>query len=101
MTEATILALIAILGTTMAALFKLLDNNTKAVDRMVVAMQHVAKTNTRIADESRDRNGHLAEITIEARNAVISRIDGLTIEKQTVHNQVVEHETVQHKNENS
>lgn len=94
MTEATILALVAILGTVVTALFKLLDNNTKAVDKMVQAMEHVAHTNTRIADESEKRNGHLAEIIIESRDVVSNKIDGIIIEKQTVHNQTVEHETV-------
>lgn len=81
MTEATILALITILGTTVGALFKLLDNNTKAVDKMVEAMEHVATTNTRIADESEKRNGHLAEITVESKNQVLDRIDAIIKEK--------------------
>lgn len=87
MESAAILALIGILGSTMVALFKLLNNNTKAIKSL---------------DEgSRERNGHLGEmvtrqieIAIENKDQIVSQISGLTIDKQTVHNQTVEHEHV-------
>jgi len=97
MNDATIFALVGILGSVITALFKLLNTNTKALDRNTIAMESVAKSNKRIADESKQRNGHLAEITMEARNTVLDRIDGVIINKQTVHNQIVEHETVKKK----
>lgn len=66
----------------------------EAVNNMAVSMEKVATSNERIADESKERNGHLAEITVQSRDQVIEQIRGLTIEQQTVHNQTVEHEKV-------
>jgi hypothetical protein len=87
MDSAIVLALIGILGSTIATLFKLLDNNTKAVNSLV-------ETNDRMARESKERNGHLAEIAVDNKNQIMDRIDGMIINKQTVHHQTVEHEQV-------
>lgn len=101
MNDASTLALIGILGTTVGGLFKLLNDNTKATDKLSGAMSHVAismgevaKSNKRIATESEKRNGHLAEISVENKDQILKAINGLTIDKQTVHHQVVEHEQV-------
>jgi flagellar biosynthesis/type III secretory pathway chaperone len=67
---------------------------SKAIAEMAEAMQQVAVSNERIADESKARNGHLAEISVQNKDQIVTEIRGLTIEKQTVHNQVVEHEQV-------
>lgn len=102
--EATTLALIAILGTVVTGLFKLLSNNTKALDKMSHSMGEVAKSNKRIADESKQRNGHLGElivkqgeIAMQNKDQIVDNIKGLTINKQTVHQQTVEHEIVKNK----
>lgn len=102
--EATTLALIAILGTVVTGLFKLLSNNTKALDKMSHSMGEVAKSNKRIADESKQRNGHLGElivkqgvIAMQNKEQIVDNIKGLTINKQTVHQQTVEHEIVKNK----
>lgn len=60
------------------------------------ASNRVADATEKSANEAKERNGHLAEITVQSRDQVIEQIKGLTIEQQTVHNQTVEHETVQH-----
>jgi hypothetical protein len=57
-------------------------------------MQEVASSNQRIAEESEKRNGHIVELSIENKNQILDRIDGVIINKQTVHNQVVENEHV-------
>lgn len=103
MESAAILALIAILGSTMVALFKLLNQNTKALDKMTTAMTNVAHSNKRIADESKQRNGHLAELITEqgkqsvqiADMAVNKVIEGVqNVKTQNVINQKVEQSTV-------
>lgn len=90
MDSAIVLALISIIAAAMVSLFKLLDNNTKA-------LQSLSETNDRMAKESEKRNGHLAEISIENKEQIINRIDGMVIQKQTVHNQTVKHEHVESK----
>lgn len=53
-------------------------------------MKEVANSNQKIADESEKRNGHIVELSIENKNQVLDRIDGVIINKQTVHRQVIE-----------
>ena len=67
---------------------------SQAISNMAEAMNQVAISNERIADESKARNGHLAEISVENKDQILNAINGLTIEKQTVKRQVVEHEQV-------
>lgn len=89
MTENSIaLALIAIVGGVITSLFKLLNNNTKAIKSL---------------DEgSRERNGHLGEMvakqsafTKESTNQILKAVQG--IPKQNVQEQNVEHQTVKSK----
>lgn len=94
MTEATTLALVAILGTVITALFKLLDNNTKA-------LRSLSDTNDKMARESKQRNGHLGELilkqgemAIHNKEQVIDTVKGLVIDKQTVNHQHVIKENV-------
>ena len=58
------------------------------------AFNRVAEATERSAREAEARNGHLAEISITNKEAIIEAINGITIAKQTVKNQTVEHETV-------
>ena len=67
---------------------------SKAISLMAENMDKVAISNERIADESEKRNGHLAQISMENKEQIITAIKGLTIDKQTVHQQTVQHETV-------
>jgi len=77
---------------------------SKAIAQMALGMEKVATSNERIADESKARNGHLGELivsqtemTMENKDQIITAINGLTINKQTVHKQIVENEQVLNK----
>ena len=68
---------------------------------LVVKNHAFVDGNKRIADgierqarESAERNGHLADISVENKKQILRAISGLTIDKQTVHHQTVEHEKV-------
>jgi hypothetical protein len=65
--------------------------------KVATNMEQVAASNQKIAEESEKRNGHIVELSIENKNQILDRIDGIIINKQTVHNQVVEHEQVMNK----
>lgn len=80
--NAVALALIAIVGSVITALFKLLNNNTKAIKSL---------------DEgSRERNGHLGELvergrteSLEGISKVLAHLDTQHVSKQTVDKQIV------------
>ena len=59
------LALIGILGTVVATLFKLLMANTKALSKMAESSEKVAAATKKSAKEAETRNGHLAEQTVK------------------------------------
>lgn len=78
----------------------------EAVERMALGMEKVADTNRDIAtatkrgaDEAKERNGHLAELTIQSKNDTLKAIKHLTT--QHVDNQVVNNEFVNNKRTNS
>jgi hypothetical protein len=78
------------------------SEHTSAADRaerqaLATAVERMAVATERTAKEAEQRNGHLAEISMDNKNQIITAIQGLTINKQTVHNQVVEHELVKNK----
>ena len=81
MTESTTsLALIGIIGTVITALFKLLNDNTKALNRLVTSSEKVAQATLKAAKEAKDRNGHLADQSIhiaEALNVQNTEIHGI------------------------
>jgi hypothetical protein len=86
------LALIAILATTVTGLFKLLNDNTKATSENTKALQTIAVETKRGADEAKERNGHLAEISDLNRDLIIQAVTRVKV--QHVQNQTVEHEEV-------
>lgn len=65
MTEATILALVAIVGTVITALFKLLNDNTKALTALV---EESRKGNV----EAAKRNGHLGDQNIKITELIVN-----------------------------
>lgn len=82
------LALIAIVGTVITALFKLLNDNTKALQALVAETKDGN-------DKAEARNGHLGNQNVEIANIAkdISRkLD--QIDTQQVNKQTVEHQTV-------
>lgn len=119
------LALVAIVGTVITGLFKLLNDNTKALYKLVHSSEKVAEATQRAAREAKQRNGHLGDQTIkigeqnvqivkllQTQNKDVSTIattlsksaliaaedrDILTASTQHVDNQTVEHQTVKGK----
>lgn len=70
----------------------------EAIGLMADGMQAVATSNTRIADESEKRNGHLAEISVENKDQILTAVAGIgtIIETQIVKKQTVKEQTVEH-----
>lgn len=64
------LALIAIVGTVITALFKLLNDNTKALTKVAHSSQLVAQATNKSAKEAKDRNGHLGEQNLQIAKLV-------------------------------
>lgn len=72
---------------------------TQELDReerkeLAKSFNRVAEATERQAREAEKRNGHLADISVENKNQILTAISGLTIDRQTVHHQTVEHEKV-------
>lgn len=103
--NATSLALVAIVGSVITALFKLLRDNTKALERVALAGE-------RTASEAEARNGHLAEISVNSHKQTLAVlktipitmqniadkqasaiINAVKIDKQIVNEQTVKHQT--------
>lgn len=72
--ETVALAAIALSGTICTGFFALLGKLSKSMDRLT-------DSNTRIADEAKQRNGHLAELIIKTADKPVN--------VQTVETQVV------------
>lgn len=66
-----------------------------ALNKMAETNQEIAEATKRAADEAKERNGHLAEISDLNRDLVIQAMSH--IEKQEVKNQTVEHGIVNNK----
>lgn len=86
------LALIAILGTVIATLFKLLANNTKALNKSTEVHKQVALEIKKGNKEAKERNGHLAEMVKDSKKATLEAIKNLN--HQEVHEQHVTHQVV-------
>lgn len=103
MTETPIaLALIAIVGGVITSLFKLLNNNTKALNRNVRAHTTVAKEIKKGNREAKERNGHLGEMVAKQADFTKKSTDQIlkavqSIPTQNVQEQKVEHQTVKSK----
>jgi hypothetical protein len=96
--NAVTLALVAIVGTVITGMFKLLNNNTKAQNATANALLEVASSNKKIADEAtlsrkvqekgfgeaKQRNGHLAEIQITGNKAIMDGLAIITSNQNTV-----------------
>lgn len=75
------LATIALSGTICTGFFALLGKLSKSMDRLT-------DSNTRIADEAKQRNGHLAELVIKTTQDIKDSMDK-PVNVQTVETQVV------------
>lgn len=89
----------AVLTAVVVPLFKLLDKQTKAHERVAKSMDKVADSNEKIAketkrgaDEAKQRNGHLADLVVECKDSTIEAVKA--IKGQPIVEQTVEHQTI-------
>lgn len=67
---------------------------------MAKAFNRVAVATEKSADEAQARNGHLAELTIGSRKAILEALESIKI-KQNVSEQIVDHQVVEHEQVNN
>jgi len=72
-----------------------LDHNTNAIKGLREETITMRKVHEQGYKEAEQRNGHLAELTIEARDSLLKRMS--VVDKQNIKNQVVENQTVENK----
>lgn len=66
MTDSTVaLAVVALFGTVFTALFKLLNDNTKALNKMTIASEKIAVETAKGNREAKQRNGHLGQQNVQ------------------------------------
>lgn len=111
MSDQTVIALIGLFGAITAGFFKLIKDQQKIHDRLakgvdklaksseknVKATEKVANATIRSANEAKERNGHLAELTIQQADKIIGNIKSVRkqhIDKLTVDNEVVQNQIV-------
>jgi len=63
---------------------------------MAKMLERVAKAQERTADEAKERNGHLAQISIQNKDAILEAIKSIMV-TQSVVEQSVEHQTIKSK----
>jgi len=107
MSDAAIVAIVTAIAGVIAGFFKLIDNQnklheklSKSMDSMAGASNEVASATKKSALEAEKRNGHLAEITVQQAERVISHLDNIKeqhVESQVVENQQVNTEIVENK----
>jgi len=73
MNDAVTLALIAIIAAVIPALFKLLNDNTKAVNKMAESNGLIANATIKGNNEAKQRNGHLGEQNIQLANMLAAQ----------------------------
>jgi len=67
----------------------------KAIKDMADSNREIAQETKKGNKEAKERNGHLAELTIQSKNETLEALK--TIKNQHVENQVVHNETVENK----
>lgn len=94
MDNAVALAALTLAGTIAAGFFTLVNKQNRTHEKLATAMDKVAKSNQDIAKEAKkgnveakERNGHLAELTIQSSEQMLKAI-------QTIREQHVDHQTV-------
>lgn len=105
MDSAVLVAAIGVFSLTIAGLFKLIGDQNKSHEKMAESFDKVAKSNERIAketkrgaDEAKERNGHLAEITVQQGDRLAALMENIReqhVGKQIVDEQEVHSETVE------
>lgn len=86
MSDAAIIATAAftLIGTICGGFFALVNRQDKTHKKIAVALDNVAKSNRRIADEAKQRNGHLADLIIKTAD---KPVNVQTVETQLVKEQ--------------
>lgn len=99
MSDSAIIAIITAVTGVIAGFFKLIDNQnkvhqklSKSIDSMAEASKSVAHATNKSAKEAEIRNGHLAEISVQQADRIISHLDN--IKEQHVDKQVVDRQEV-------
>jgi gas vesicle protein len=64
------------------------ESYDKSTQKLSKALERVARASERAADEAKDRNGHLAELIIQAQENIINQ----NVKKQTVKHQTINKE---------
>lgn len=80
---------------------KIQELDRKERNELTKAFNRVAEATETAAREAKERNGHLAELTIESKKATLDAIACIkvkqNVKEQHVDNQVVEHEQLKEK----
>lgn len=102
MSDAAIVAIVTAIAGVIAGFFKLIDNQnklheklSKSIDSMAKASKEVASATKKSAKEAAERNGHLADITVQQADRIAQIVTH--IKEQHVINQHVDTETVNKK----
>ena len=101
---APIIVILAGMLTGFYALLKfVLENASKATEKdreerkeLSVAVNRMATATEKSAKEAEQRNGHLAEISIQNKGAILEAINNLSLNQKIIE-QEVEHQTVKSK----
>lgn len=112
MSDQTVIALLGIFGSITAGFFKLINDQNKASQKQNEAMQRQNEVHAKIAEgltgltkasergakateraalEAEKRNGHLAEITVQQADRIMTSLEHITeqrVDKQVVNKQV-------------
>jgi hypothetical protein len=72
------LAVIALIGTIFTALFKLLNDNTRALNKMTASSEKIAAETAKGNREAKQRNGHLGEQNIQITKLIADQSKDLT-----------------------
>jgi hypothetical protein len=108
------LALIAIVGTVITALFKLLNDNTKALSNLSKSNEMIADETAKGNREAKQRNGHLGDQNIKITEMIaklgkqvndnanrnfraLSNVKEQHVEHQHVFSETVENEVINNK----
>lgn len=106
MDNAVAIAALTLTGTIATGFFALMRQQNRTHEKLSSSLDKVADTNKNIAeetrkvadatirsaDESKQRNGHIAELIIESRDGIIDKVQN--VHEQKVEEQVVEHQTI-------
>lgn len=77
------IAFITFVGTVFTAMFKLLNNNTKALSKLVTSNEKIAAATAKGAREAKQRNGHLGDQSVQLAKLVTQQNKDVASIKQS------------------